>query len=153
MESVRQVPWKMIILKQESTFHLLPSAAIHIVCMVKMCWSIEFSLLPHTAYDDDNSEVFNSFTLHRFLQESILQQKWFLTRNRFREIDAWARICKRLRRPGIDSKESTPLACVAWVRQSYLTYTGPPGYIVWRNRFLGTLGFLNVYKVGLWRSI
>jgi hypothetical protein len=69
---------EIIILKQESTFHLLPSAAIHIVCMVKMCWSIEFSLLPHTAYDDDNSEVFN-LTLHRCLQEPILQRNWFLT--------------------------------------------------------------------------
>ncbi len=37
-------------------------------------------------------------------------------RNRFHEIVAWARICKRLRSPGIDSKETIPLSNVAWVR-------------------------------------
>ncbi len=29
---------------------------------------------------------------------------------------AWARVCKRLRSPGIDSKEPIPLANVAWAR-------------------------------------
>jgi hypothetical protein len=38
-----------------------------------------------------------------------------------------ARICKRLRRPGIDSKESICSICSS----------GPPDYIAWRNRFLG----------------
>ncbi len=63
-------------------------------------------------------------------------------------------ICKRLRSPRIYFKESIPPANVAkglickpfkeprnrfparWAgRQPYLTYTGPPGYIGWRNRF------------------
>jgi hypothetical protein len=35
-------------------------------------------------------------------------------RNRFQGIVAWARICKRLRSPGIDSKETIPLSNVAW---------------------------------------
>ncbi len=41
-----------------------------------------------------------------------LMEPW----NRFQGIVAWARICKCLRSPGIDSKEPIPLANVAWAR-------------------------------------
>ncbi len=54
--------------------------------------------------------------------------------------EAWARICKRLRSPGINSQPGGP------VRQPYLTYLPSRLYIGWRNRFLGSLNSLNVYK-------
>ncbi len=44
------------------------------------------------------------------------------------------------RSPGIDSYLGGP------VRQPYLSFTGLPGYIGWRNLFLGSV---NVYKYGL----
>ncbi len=50
----------------------------------------------------------------------------------------WARICKRLRSPRVDFKESIPPAFVE-------CRSGPPGNIGWRNRFLGSF---NVYKFG-----
>ncbi len=61
------------------------------------------------------------------------------------------RICKRLRSPGIDSKESIPTAYgVAGWYDNHICRPGPPGLIGWRNRFLGSL---NVYKFGLcWQS-
>jgi hypothetical protein len=42
---------------------------------------------------------------------------------------AKSRICKRLRRPGIDSEESIPPACVAWRASTTnrVVVTGPPG--------------------------
>ncbi len=51
---------------------------------------------------------------------------------------ARARLCKLLRIPETDSKESIPKVYVAW-RGSMTTLflSGPPGYIGWRNRFLG----------------
>ena len=39
---------------------------------------------PHTTYDNDNSEIFKSFTWNRCLQKSIPQRNRLLTRNRFR---------------------------------------------------------------------
>jgi hypothetical protein len=45
-----------------------------------------------------------------------------------------------LKSPGIDSQPGVP------VRQTFLSYRGPPGYIGCRNRFLGSI---NVYKYGL----
>ncbi len=56
----------------------------------------------------------------------------------------WARICKRLKRPRFDSKESIPQAFVAW-RAGTTTLLVEPARqesILW-NRFLG---FLKVYK-------
>ncbi len=41
---------------------------------------------------------------------------FMVLRNRFQGIVAWARICKRLRSLGINSKEPIPLANVAWAR-------------------------------------
>jgi hypothetical protein len=46
-------------------------------------------------------------------------------------------IVNLLRSPGFGSQYDNPFCC-----------TGPPGYIGWRNRFLG-IGFVNVYKYGL----
>jgi hypothetical protein len=49
-----------------------------------------------------------------------------------------ARIYKRLRSPGIDSKVSIPpayIACRACTITLFIIYY-PPGYISWRNRFL-----------------
>ena len=79
-----------------------------------------------------------------------------------------ARICKRLRSPGIDSKESIPPACAAWraepvfadllsrpgidfqPRQPYFSYRPVRLHrlakSIPRNRFLGSI---NVYKYGL----
>jgi hypothetical protein len=59
------------------------------------------------------------------------------------------RICKALRSPGIDSKESIPrqpMCLAGWYDKllglSY--YTGQPGYIGWRNQFLGNLKTLHI---------
>ncbi len=46
----------------------------HVVCVLEMCWPIVVSFPPHTTYGDDSSEIFNSFTRIRCLQESIPQQ-------------------------------------------------------------------------------
>jgi hypothetical protein len=61
-------------------------------------------------------------------------------------IEFLARICKSLRKPGI-----ARLCCLAGRFYKLGCRTGPLGYIVWQNRFLGSL---NVYKYGLshWRS-
>ncbi len=56
---------------------------------------------------------------------------------------SWTRICKRLRIPGIDSKESIPPAYVAWRSGTMITYLSN------RPARLHRLGFLNVYKYGL----
>ncbi len=95
----------------------------------------------------------------------------------FKRSEGRVRICKRLRSPGINSKESVPPAYVAWragtstrarickpfwspeidsrpggpVQQPYLTYR-PAGLhrlaeSLPRNRFLASI---NVYKYGLW---
>ncbi len=54
--------------------------------------------------------------------------------------DSWARIRKRLRSPGIVTKES--------ILPSYVACrAGTRNYIRWQNRFLGSL---NVFKFGLW---
>jgi hypothetical protein len=67
-----------------------------------------------------------------------------------------ARICKRLRNPGIESKESIPPAYVAW-RAGTINWVVVPRpttlhklaeVIPW-NRFLGSL---KVYKFGLCRE-
>ncbi len=57
--------------------------------------------------------------------------------------EIWARICKRLRSPEIDAKESIPhihtcSLAMQQVRQSYIN---------WRNRFLGSW---NVNKFEKW---
>jgi hypothetical protein len=54
-------------------------------------------------------------------------------------VEPRARIYKRLRSPGIDSKESVPPAYAAWRTgtTNSVIIPGPPGYIIWRNRFLG----------------
>ncbi len=59
---------------------------------------------------------------------------------------ARARICKRLRRPGIDSEDSIPPACVAW--RAGTTYrvdvqARQAGY-----RFLGSLKGLQIRAQG-----
>jgi hypothetical protein len=46
----------------------------HVVCVLEMCWPIVVSFPPHTTYDDDNSEIFNSFTWMWYLLEWIPQQ-------------------------------------------------------------------------------
>jgi hypothetical protein len=48
-----------------------------------------------------------------------------------------------LRSPGIDSQPGM----AGRYNNNPICRTGPPGYIAWRNRFLGSL---NVYKYGLW---
>ncbi len=67
---------------------------------------------------------------------------------------AWARNCKRLRSPGIDSASLFRLADRWWVNKSCRTGPARPPNIGWRNRFRGSL---NVYKYGLlmslWRPI
>jgi hypothetical protein len=53
-------------------------------------------------------------------------------------------IFKLLRKPGIDSQESTPLAYVAWragMSNRVAGLTSPPG---WGNRFLGSLKGLQI---------
>jgi hypothetical protein len=51
-------------------------------------------------------------------------------------IPSRARICKRLRSPGIDSKKSIPPTYVAWRAGTTTLFVlpGPPGYIGWGNR-------------------
>ncbi len=51
---------------------------------------------------------------------------------------SWALICKPFMLPRIDSQPGEP------VRQPYLTHsTSPPGYIGWRNQFLGSINVTN----------
>jgi hypothetical protein len=54
-----------------------------------------------------------------------------------------ARICKRLRSPGLNSMEPIPRTGLCY---NHIFCSGPPGYIGWLNRFLGSL---KVYKFGL----
>jgi hypothetical protein len=55
---------------------------------------------------------------------------------------AWARICKRLRSPGIASKESIPLAYVAWRAGTSNRVVVPARRA--GNRFLGSLKGLQI---------
>jgi hypothetical protein len=60
------------------------------------------------------------------------------------ETGSWARICRRLRSPGIDSKESVSPACQAWRAGATIKVVVPAHHA--RNRFLGSF---KVYKYGL----
>ena len=48
----------------------------------------------------------------------------------------WARLCKLLRTPWIDSKELIPPAYVGLTYRPAIPFLCPPSYIGWRNRFL-----------------
>ncbi len=61
-------------------------------------------------------------------------------------INAWARICKRLWSPGIDSKESIPPAYVAW-RAGTTNRVFLPARQV-GNRFLGSFKGLQIRALG-----
>ncbi len=72
-------------------------------------------------------------------------------KNRFLGISSWApwtftntgSVPKFINVEG--ARESIPRNQFRYVKESYRT--GSPGYIGWKNRFLGSL---NVYKFGLW---
>ncbi len=79
--------YKMLLFKKhKSIFHPPPTSAI---LFAWWKWILGVSFPTHTTYDDENSEIFNSFTWNRCLQESVRQKNWFLTRNWFRGIEAW----------------------------------------------------------------
>jgi hypothetical protein len=56
--------------------------------------------------------------------------------------ELWARICKRLRRPGIDSEDSIPPAYVAWRDNTTNRVVIPASQA--GNRFLGSLKGLQI---------
>jgi hypothetical protein len=59
----------------------------------------------------------------------------FFTLKHYPEKVTRAQICKTLRSPRIDFKESIPLAYVAWpaFATALIVIPPPPGYIDWRN--------------------
>ncbi len=61
------------------------------------------------------------------------QPNSFVPPSSFRRFELWAWICKRLRSPGINSKEGYR--------------TGPPGYIGWRNRVFARAHSLLLGKI------
>ncbi len=63
---------------------------------------------------------------------------------------AWARICKRLRRPGIDSEDSIPPAYVAWQADTTNRVVVPGRQA--GNQFLGSLNTGSVQKCILYIS-
>ncbi len=72
---------RMLICKEEIHFSF-PVDSCHSVCVLEMCWSKGVSF-PHTQHTVWRRQFFNFFTWNQCLQESIPQQNWFLTRNRF----------------------------------------------------------------------
>jgi hypothetical protein len=58
----------------------------------------------------------------------------------------WARICKRLWSPGIDSEEAIPPAYVAWRASTKNRVIVPARQA--RNRFLGSLKGLQIRALG-----
>ncbi len=115
----------------------------------------------------------NSYVLYKkSLDSDTGKHRILLTRQRFLATPYRARICKRLRNPRINSKESIPPAYVARARicrsfkktryrfsawragtKPYLSYW--PARLhrlaksIPQNRFLGSI---NNYKYGLWRA-
>ncbi len=66
-------------------------------------------------------------------------------------MQARARICKRLRRPGIDSENSIPLAYVAWRAGTTNRVVVLARLAVAGNRFLGSIKGLKIRAQGAMR--
>ncbi len=101
--------------------------------------------------------VFTCKNCEKYIQDEIKKKEdpnnpWVWLTSYSRIPVCIARICKRLRSPGIDSKESIPLAYFSSADQydKYSCRTSPLGYRLAESiplhRFLGSL---NVYKFGL----
>ncbi len=86
MEEVRELKWSSKSAQRKRTE---PVFLDGFACWKSVHQYIRSVLTTYSTCYDDNSEVFKSFTWNQRLQESIPQRNWFLTRNRFRGIDAW----------------------------------------------------------------
>jgi|688.fasta_scaffold159104_3 hypothetical protein len=80
-----------------------------------MLWSLVGVLPSHTTYDDDNFEVFNSFTWNRCLQESIPQR---ISQRGIDFVESMPGVRKSLK---IQALQSTTWATLSRVKCMYCT--------------------------------